>query len=166
MPCLQIKKFAAGIGGNFRFLAMCNPTREILNSDWLRRLTKPSIYISRLSVQTFTLNHYQFCPKMTVEYAIDAMIQCEAGKYLAESVEFIKSDETLEPKLKDFVDNAKRVFLERYFRIHHKVSIEIVANAMQTSVEETKSLIEELIANKQLTGKFDETGMVVCTGLN
>ncbi|KAL7674601.1 hypothetical protein ACOME3_000878, partial [Neoechinorhynchus agilis] len=139
---------------------------------------------------------------MTVEYAIDAMIQCgqnfdlintvaefyhykqrriasnndpihhlficifvqfdfkEAGKYLAESVEFIKSDETLAPKLKDFVDSAKRVFLERYFGIHHKVSIEIVANAMQTSVEETKRLIEELIATKKLTGKFDETGMV------
>ncbi|KAL7674599.1 hypothetical protein ACOME3_000876 [Neoechinorhynchus agilis] len=145
---------------------------------------------------------------MTVEYAIDAMIQCgqnfdlintvadfyhhkqrriafrndpihhfficifvqfdfkEAGKYLAESVEFIKSDETLAPKLKDFVDSAKRVFLERYFRIHYKVSIEIVANALQTSVEETKRLIEELIANKQLTGKFDENGMVVRTCLD
>ncbi|KAL7673842.1 hypothetical protein ACOME3_000122 [Neoechinorhynchus agilis] len=124
--------------------------------DEIEKMTK--FYTSKTGLSEFEDPAHKFLLAILVDFNFG-----EASKKISESIEAIKEDENLVNRLDQFIENARRVFLNRYFLIYAVVLIESVAKELQMPVKEVTILIEDLMIQNELPGQFNEDKTKVYT---
>ncbi|KAL7673843.1 hypothetical protein ACOME3_000123 [Neoechinorhynchus agilis] len=124
--------------------------------DDIEEMTK--FYTSKRGLFIFKDPVHMFLLALLVDFNFG-----EASKKISESIEAIKEDENLVNRLDQFIENARRVFLNRYFLIYEVVLIKSVAKELQMPVKEVTILIEDLMIQNELPGQFNEDKTKVYT---